>query len=793
MSRVIIYLALFALAPGLPIANGQIPDVVSPLVSYQYLDSLSETPEQPNIVSPLVSYQYLDWLGDENLAFEFSPVTSYYFGGGVSLAFSGIVRDANGLPINGAEVILQRYNTVFWQGVTGIDGTITTANLPAGNFNLVVKKSGYTSLFQSVQGNTGGPLLLNLTMHPTPGLPSLITVDRTPADTAIRPENPAPIPGTRHSNLRVFNGSAFSDSKNEPISPSRMTVVITHGLWSHLDDWAVDMASKISANHILGQDAINIVGWDWRDKAGNPLALLDKAAVEGENLGISLYQELGADYTNRIHFIGHSAGTIVNSFACDYLHRENMRPEFGPMPKWEKSRTMPHVTLLDHAELAIVFGSNVTTSSVLSWFDIESRQQLFDPVIGTQGAATTSGFKSPFPTSAAWIDNYITMVGLYHPSAVNAYLWHLRLPSPNPLAPHSEAHEWYRESIQSASASHAMGFARAYEKALNFPPRGNGMTAGSVWQTRLPLLDKFAFDLLENPSLYVATSAALRTVAVPVGTAVGTTVGTIKESGQVLYTGGQAVLNGYQTGIEWVGDLNGTAIFKTGQVIASASEKTGNLVDAALDFATSINPDTLIDGSITAATTMLRFVTPWREPGIRAPRNSVSPPQAWIPVRVPANAAFLVFDFSVAGDPAEDQIACAINEQNLFTLPARFAPDDSPMSTDFLDVSAYAGQQVELYFGLVGGTSSGCTLSIDGIRFVTIPTPKLAATVIGEQVRLNWPAAAVGWGLQRNPNLAVDGWEDVPLPESVLIEDGVVTLFRPRSLQMEFFRLRRLE
>lgn len=56
------------------------PDVVSSLVSYQYLDSTAQTCPDPNIVSPLVSYLYFDWLGDENLRFQSSLSVSYQFG-----------------------------------------------------------------------------------------------------------------------------------------------------------------------------------------------------------------------------------------------------------------------------------------------------------------------------------------------------------------------------------------------------------------------------------------------------------------------------------------------------------------------------------------------------------------------------------------------------------------------------------------------------------------------------------------------------------------------------------------
>ena len=182
--------------------------------------------------------------------------------------------------------------------------------------------------------------------------------------------------------------------------------------------------------------------------------------------------ELGSGYYQRIHFIGHSLGKIVNSYACDYLHGKLPRQTGG---FWDETATKPHVTLLDQAELANVFGSNVATSSANAWFDFQTRSQLFDVVNGSTSAK--SSYKNPFPRSAAWMDNYITLVGLYRRDAVNVYLpagfdtlW----------GAHSDAHQWYRQSIQEVSPMHKMGFARAYERSLVFPPSGNGMSTGSV-------------------------------------------------------------------------------------------------------------------------------------------------------------------------------------------------------------------------------------------------------------------------------------------------------------------------
>jgi len=56
------------------------PDTFSPVVSYQYCDSVgSDT--NTTVASPVISYQYFDWPGDANLTFETSPNVSYFFTG----------------------------------------------------------------------------------------------------------------------------------------------------------------------------------------------------------------------------------------------------------------------------------------------------------------------------------------------------------------------------------------------------------------------------------------------------------------------------------------------------------------------------------------------------------------------------------------------------------------------------------------------------------------------------------------------------------------------------------------
>ena len=159
------------------------------------------------------------------------------------------------------------------------------------------------------------------------------------------------------------------------------------------------------------------------------------------------------------------------------------------------------------------------------------------------------------------------------------------------------------------------------------------------------------------------------------------------------------------------------------------------------------------------------------------------PAYAWVTVNVPPNAGLMAFDFTVTGDP--------VNDQNVFTLPAKFAADGQPMSTDMSDVSAYAGQSVELFFGLTGGTSTNCTVAIDGVRFLTIPQPKVGVAVSGSNVAVKWPAAATGRVLETTDSLAPAHWQSVPTNIPVMLDRGVATVQLPKVGTQKFYRLRR--
>ena len=762
-------------------------DAYSKPVSFQYLNSLDDSPTTSPIVSKVVSYQYFDWLGDENLTFQNSPPVSFYYYNGPSLTVTGVVRTGAGVPVTGALVTMKRYGSVFWQAATNAAGTYTASGLPPDYYTVTVTKTGYLTAASSENATAGGNLTRDFLLDPLPAPLPIIDINRLVASGAIRVDPPTDLSNPNTPRLKVFNGTAFIDYRTDIydatafLNPSKTTLILSHGWLSNSDNWPLTIAQRVTTR--LGAGAVNIVAWDWRTQAAfiaSPLPSSDIAATQGELLGKALLQSsLGSSYGGHVHFIGHSMGTIVNATACDYVHGAFPRDSMNPVSHWQSSQTTPHMTLLDEAGIAPKIGISVTPSSSLMW-DFARKG-----LIGLAPVRVNVSWNSPIPRQYSWIDNYISEVGRPHPEAVNILLTKF---STVPVYEHGYAHRWYRDTISPSGVPAPIGFDSSFESSGSFPPTGVGRQPNSLWFENLETPDPM--DLVYAPSsspISKLNNLVLRPAEQP----------------------GNAILNGYGSTIKFVGNIGGSVIYKTGNVVSSASEKIGLMWDAAsdktADVLNSINPDNANTDKLTEAVLRLQLGTFSNQPqniqafrGIRTSSlTSNSPPSeqphAWFTVDVPADAGMMVFDFTVTGEPEDDKIACAVNDQNVFTLPAKFAPDGETVSTDLIDVSSYAGQTVELFFGLTGGTSTSCGVAIDGIRFVTIPLPQLAVSAIGEQVRLQWPAAATGWVPQRNPGLESENWEDVTLPETVTAVDGVLTLERPRLPGKEFFRLRRAE
>ena len=238
-------------------------------------------------------------------------------------------------------------------------------------------------------------------------------------------------------------------------------------------------------------------------------------------MGRALHAALGAGYSQHVHFIGHSLGTIVNRIACDFVHGKLPEAVDRVSPNvaspWSLVATTPHITLLDEAEIASVFQQSVSTSTELAW-----------KVAGLKGAVVAgvpvaiATWKSPIPQGVTWVDNYISMVGVQRPEAVNVALLKPAFTFANPIAAHGYAHEWYRWSVDlgsftPAAAPPAIGYRLSRDYVAAFPPSGTGKTAGGLWYENLGTTD--ALDLFNQPDPedFEANAIVLNAYAVQAG------------------------------------------------------------------------------------------------------------------------------------------------------------------------------------------------------------------------------------------------------------------------------------
>lgn len=174
------------------------------------------------------------------------------------------------------------------------------------------------------------------------------------------PVSSSPIHGLRLTTYNVSNslsGGSLSQSTTVGFDPSSPTYVITHGWQPEGDysdpDWdfslqprqsglnetlesiksrllseATDANGKpLMANVILAEWEGAYTGGAIYEALGDEKIYLNSSLARsnadyaGLLLGVALKEELGDNYAQDLHFIGHSFGTIVNGLATKYLSR----------------------------------------------------------------------------------------------------------------------------------------------------------------------------------------------------------------------------------------------------------------------------------------------------------------------------------------------------------------------------------------------------------------------------------------------------------------------------------------
>jgi probable HAF family extracellular repeat protein len=539
--------------------------------------------------------------------------------------------------------------------------------------------------------------------------------------------------------FRVFTNSGFVSGMG--LDTNKSTIVLTHG-WNNNGctngcsaSWPLDMAKDIKFQ--LGSSTPNIVAWDWTTEAAGPLPTAAfNTQGQGYALGTNLAAALGANYSKRIHFIGHSLGTLVNAKAANYIHTNGF------------SWTNTHMTLLDEAEVAWGTVSN-TWQTVTSLLQNDSNPQ--------------QDWKHPLPDQCAWADNYITAFGMPHPQAVNVILTNLAPDVSNIqniidfgiglfwtdefkteiTAYHNYPFLWYDNTINQINnpndPPYLMGFLRSWEGGGSYGRPSTNTYYIESTNCHPSFLSYSGYDpaynlvRINSDEANQFLNARLQNLISQVG------VNLVSSTDNILANApsqAQAIL---QSGQAWNPFVTVPFLLQYKAAIF-IKLKTVNAIDSL-----ALN----------------RTVQPLGGPA-PGPSGTNVPAYVWIPVTVPSNAVLMSFNFMLEGNGNQDSFQAALNNNNLMTVETVLIQTNVTMNSGMFDVSQYAGQQAELFFGIIGGTSTNAVLTVSDIAFyVTLP-PTLQIQLSGTNVVVTWPLSAAGFVLETTDKLTTtDSWTTV--------------------------------
>lgn len=670
--------------------------------------------------------------------------------------FAGYVTDSVGAGLAGATVSALQNSVVRGQVGTAVNGYYQLSALPAGTYQLRAERANYlTGLRNGLNLAANQTRIEHFMLTGKPAGP--IVEDVT------RPAEPADLPTVSGPQLKVFVDGQFV--VGGPFDPAKPTVIMTHGWNSDPGVWARGMAAKM----IDGQASANILAWDW-EKGADTGALLSKALSatprEGEKLGQTLAATFTAAYNQGVHFIGHSLGTLVNAEAANYLHERT-----GGTFTWLRDKT--HMTLLDNAAIANVEGTLVQLSYT----------QLGVYVPYEVGSVFTIGWISPVPRQRAWIDNYISLVGIYHPQAVN--VWLAKAPDygdrSNPWvfikSVHGYAARWYANSA-AAPLVPTLGNRFSYEQlgsGAQFPSP-SPFALGSLFSQDILSAGEMALVPLDS---VVQISAVLARQAASLGwvglhSSLNFASGVAKKAGAVVVEIAQSFIPHSPSGLVFTGTAGSTPAYYTGSFVEETpvwSFQVNLTTSPLLPRSSNDNDD------------------PASRPEVQAAGDSEAP-RVWIPVTVPTNAVLFAFDFEFHGEATGDLLAMSIAGTNVFALETKFMPTNTTLNSGPIDVSAWSGQTVEFFFGVLGDTSTNANVTVSGMRFYYIEAPRLLAEVAGNELLVSWPATIGGYLLESSPGLGGgDEWSAVTNTPALLGLRSVVT--NSISGEGKFYRLKR--
>jgi hypothetical protein len=98
------------------------------------------------------------------------------------------------------------------------------------------------------------------------------------------------------------------------------------------------------------------------------------------------------------------------------------------------------------------------------------------------------------------------------------------------------------------------------------------------------------------------------------------------------------------------------------------------------------------------------------------------------------------------------------------------------MNSGPIGVSQYAGQRVELFLGIVGGTSTNASATVSNFQFYSFMPPVLQAQAYGSNLAITWPVTADGYALETSTTLTgTNTWAAVTNVAAIVDFQNTVT------------------
>ncbi len=755
--------------------------------------------------------------------------------------FSFNIFEANGASLADANIYTLVNGSI--QRLTATTSNLGNAQLQGGSrigSTVIISKPGYLPVTRVITEDQATDASLTASLTPLPDPPG----QKVRGKGITESEKGAAL-SDAFPEFRIYEGGTWKTSSLATLDPTLPTIVMAHGWRSDLDAWPESMAGAISGT--IHPQQVNIVGWSWQEKADTRLPPIAEAARQGTQFGRALYAHLGSDYSQHLHFIGHSLGTIVNAYACDSAHGN-----CGVLSEcdWETDITTPHLTLLDEASLANTVEDRLFVSRNV--VEVLKLKDGLNETLEDFGTITPhNDWIDPIPREYDFIDNYISSVGSYQEEAVNILITssvdriaNRSIPSvafpfgaPGSLGAkavlvsevtgvtqvaleHSHAPIFYQDHILASQTEDTSVFHWALESSGNMVtagrPKGKGLflyenltTPGQDVTYQAP--DYSWVSVIENqpPELGIpaaklrslgiaATSASLIRSGESLVTEIKQDIEISKdvaiETGRIIGDSTQAYITYANHKKDEAFETLGEVGYETAVTVGHAWESGTTKVSETVDW---ISEQPVVEKflQVTSPTfNLTNTFTLFKRDNQRSPRGKslTEDVGVWLTIEVPTNVDLLTFDMMRTGETGRDSFVCAINGQNKYRVPAAFIPE-TWSGAEFIDISEFRGQTIEVFFGFIGDTASASDLAVRGLRFVTFPQPEMQLTTVEGTVMLEMPQNLNGMKLEVSESLEGTDWTDLET-SAIQRQDTTLRLFFGQDdFEKLFFRFAPIE